>query len=214
MIDWKQLRRAMVMMRAGRIGDAAVLKADGLGTRATPEVEAQLGPVRGYLPAIDLDALRRLPVGSFGRAYAEFLDARGLRPLAVSPELADAVARNTFAVRYVATHDMFHPVLGFDTSHAGEAGVYAFAAQQGYLRRGDWLVSFARVVYTLWRPWQARQIRAAIVRGRELGRRARLLLGFRFEERWQQPLDELRAELAIDPGLAAAGAAALPTRAA
>ncbi len=210
MINWKQMRRATAMMRAGKYGDAAVLKADGLGTKATPEIEAQLGPVRGYLPEIDLAALRRLPVGSFGRAYVEFLDARGLLPLVVSPELADEVARNPFAVRYVATHDMFHTVLGFDTSLAGEAGVYAFAAAQKYLRRGDLLVGFARVVYTLWRPWQWRRIRAAIEHGYELGRRARLLLAFRFEERWQQPLADLRVELGIDPE----GVRALETRAA
>ena len=41
-------------------------------------------------------------------------------------------------------------------------------------------------------------------RGRALGRQARMLLAFRFEEHWQRPLTELRAELGIDP--AGAGA--------
>lgn len=191
------MRRSIAMFRAGRLGDAAVLKADALGARATPEIEAQLAPVRGWFPAIDLDALRRLPPGSFGRTYADFLDERRLTPLIISPELGAEVARNPFAVRYAATHDMFHTVLGFDTSLAGEAGVYAFAAAQKYLRRGDWLVAFARVVYTLRRPWQWRQIRAAVERGRALGLRARMLLAFRFEEHWERPLAELRAELGV-----------------
>jgi ubiquinone biosynthesis protein COQ4 len=196
-MNWQQIRRSIAMFRAGRYGDAAVLKADALGARATPEIEAQLAPVRGWFPTIDLVALRRLPTGSFGRAYVEFLDARDLVPLIISPELGAEVARNPFAVRYAATHDMFHTVLGFDTSLPGEAGVYAFAAAQKYLRRGDWLVAFAQVVYTLWRPWQWRRIRAAVQRGRALGLRARMLLGFRFEEHWERPLEDLRAELGI-----------------
>jgi len=204
MVAWKQMRRATAMMRAGRFGDAAVLKADALGTRATPEIEAQLAPVRGYMPVVDVAALRALPTGSFGRAYIDFLDANKISPLVISAELAEEVRRNTFAVRYVATHDMFHAILGFDTSLAGEAAVYAFAAEQRYLRRGDLLVWFAQVVYTLWRPWQWRRIRAAVRRGRALGRQARMLLAFRFEEHWQRPLTELRAELGIDP--AGAGA--------
>lgn len=204
MIAWRQLRRSMAMMRAGRFGDAAVLKADALGTRATPAIEAQLGPVRGYLPGVDVAALRGLPVGSFGRAYVDFLDANKISPLEISDELADEVRRNTFAVRYVATHDMFHTILGFDASLAGEAAVYAFAAEQRYLVRGDWIVWFAQLVYTLWRPWQWRRIRAAVRRGRALGRQARLLLAVRFEEHWARPLGELRAELGIDP--AGAGA--------
>src|SRR5687768_14022171 len=111
MTNWGQIRRSIAMFRAGRYGDAAVLKADALGARATPEIEAQLAPVRGWFPPIDLAALRRLPPGTFGRAYVEFLDARDLVPLIISPELGAEVARNPFAVRYAATHDMFHTVL-------------------------------------------------------------------------------------------------------
>lgn len=202
-MKWGQLRRSIAMFRAGRYGDAAVLKADALGLQAAPAIEARLAPVRGYVPAIDLDALRRLPAGSFGRAYAEFLDERGLSPLIISPELAAEVARNVFAVRYAATHDMFHTLLGFDTSLAGEAGVYAFAAEQGYLRRGDAIVALAQVVYTLRRPWQFRRIRAAVRRGRELGRRARMLLAVRLEEHWERPLADLRAELGLEAAVVA-----------
>jgi ubiquinone biosynthesis protein Coq4 len=204
MIAWRQIRRAIAMMRAGRYGDAAVLKADAAGTRALPEIEAQLGPVRGYLPAIDLEYLRTLPADSFGRAYAEFLDHNGISPLVISPELAEEVRRNTFAVRYVATHDMFHTVLGFDTSLPGEAGVYAFAAEQRYSSLSQVMLHSARVVYTLRKPWQWRQIRAAIHRGRALARQARMLLAFRFEEHWERPLAELRELLGIDAGGAAA----------
>ena len=164
MIAWRQMRRAIAMMRAGRYGDAAVLKADVTGTRALPEIEAQLGPVRGYMPAIDVHYLRSLPAGSFGRAHVDFLDHNGISPLVISPELAEEVRRNTFAVRYVATHDMFHTVLGFDTSLPGEAGVYAFAAAQRYSSKSELLVSSARIIYTLRKPWRWRQIRDAIER--------------------------------------------------
>ena len=198
-MKWRQIKRAFAMFRAGRFGDAAVLKADAMEMRAAPALEAELADVRGYLPRIDLERLRRLPAGSFGRAYVEFLDQRGLQPLTISPELAEEVARNVYAVRYAATHDMFHTLLGFDTTLAGEAGVYAFSAEQGYVRRGHAILALAQVVYTLRQPWQFRRIRAAVRRGRELGARARLLLAFRFEEHWERPLAELQAELGLPP---------------
>mgnify|MGYP007034009334 CR=1 FL=1 len=89
MVAWKQMRRATAMLRAGRFGDAAVLKADALGTRATPEIEAQLAPVRGYMPAVDVAALK-------GRFYScdvlkasntsQACEAKGDATLAVSTQ--------------------------------------------------------------------------------------------------------------------------------
>ena len=198
MIKLKQLYRAVGDLKSGRnLGDAAILKADALGSRCAPEVEARLEGVRGYLPSIDTEALKALPEGSFGRTYALYMESNKLSPFAVSPGLEEVVRRNVFSVRYAVTHDIFHLLLGFDTTLAGEIGVLAFAAAQGYSRSLRTGLFLARVLYPLVAPRQIRAIRANVKRGWALGERAAFLLGVRFEERWETPLVAFKRELAL-----------------
>ena len=166
MIKLKQLYRAVGDLKSGRnMGDAAILKADALGTRCAPEVEAQLEGVRGYLPPIDTEALKALPEGSFGRTYALYLERNKLVPFTVSADLDEVVRRNVFSVRYAVTHDIFHLLLGFDTTLAGEIGVLSFAAAQGYSRSLRLGLFLARVLYPLAAPGQIRAIRENAKRG-------------------------------------------------
>jgi ubiquinone biosynthesis protein COQ4 len=157
-IKFRQLMKATKMLRAGRFGDGAILKADALGAGATPEALARLDGVRGYLPPIDLEALDQLPEGSFGRAYARHMKEHGLRPFEVSPQFdPEILRRNVFAVRYAVTHDIFHLLLGFDTTLPGEMGVLAFAAAQGYSRSQTVSLGFALILYSAMAPRQMRQ---------------------------------------------------------
>lgn len=190
-----QLWRAFQLYRSGSflLGDFAILKADAMGATASPEVEAQLAAVRGWMPRIDLAALRALPDGTFGREYARHMDHNGLAPFEVSPGLEDEVRRNTFVVRYALTHDIFHLLLGFDTSWAGELGVLAFAAAQRYSGHLSLSLTIARVLYRLRDPRHWRAIGQAGRRGWAMGERAPFLLGVRFEEQWDRPLHEVRA---------------------
>jgi ubiquinone biosynthesis protein COQ4 len=182
-----------------RMGDAVVYKAELGGGRAYPEIEAQLDGVRGYMPRVDLEALVRLPDGTFGREYARFLSGNRLHPIVpsdrVDPEL---IARNAFIIRYAIIHDMVHVLTGFDTAWPGEAGVWAFIGVQRY-SLGFRIASFVALLITplrtplrigeAWRAWR---------RGRAMGRRARLVLTQRLEERFEQRLSELRTELGIE----------------
>jgi ubiquinone biosynthesis protein Coq4 len=198
MIKVKQLYRAVRDLKRGRnLGDAALLKADALGSRAAPEVEAQLEGVRGYLPTIDLRRLKALPEGSFGRTYALYMERHALAPFVVGAGLEDVVKRNVFAVRYAVTHDIFHLLLGFDTTLAGEIGVLAFAAAQGYSRSLRVALFLARVLYPVLAPRQIRAIRQNARRGWERGKQAAFLLGVRFEERWEAPFDAVKSELRV-----------------
>src|SRR5262245_57779537 len=98
--------------RAGApLGDVAVLKLDALA--APPRgITERLERVRGYAPDQDLAALRALPPGSLGREYARFLDANGITPLVVSPAIKERFRENPFVLRYTATHDLHHCLLG------------------------------------------------------------------------------------------------------
>jgi ubiquinone biosynthesis protein Coq4 len=207
MIKFRQLVRATRLMREGRLGDGAILKADALGARVSPGVEARLADVRSYLPRIDLDALARLPPGTFGRAYADHMRDHALAPFEVSDDLDPGVlGRNTFAARYAVTHDIFHVLLGFDTRLPGEMGVLAFAVAQGYARAQWVALAFALVLYPLLAPREAGRTFRCFREGWRLGRGARFLLGVRFEERWERPLAELRRELGLPATPGAAGA--------
>jgi ubiquinone biosynthesis protein Coq4 len=55
----------------------------------------------------------------------------------------------------------------------------------------------ARALYPLLAPRQIRTIRENVKRGWALGERAAFLLGVRFEERWETPLDAFKKELAL-----------------
>lgn len=196
-IKFKQLYRANQALKSANLGDFAILKADALGSKVNPAIESQLKQVVGYYPPIDLEKLSQYPKGSFGREYADHMKAYHLKPFNVSPQLDEIARRNVFALRYVVTHDIFHVLLGFDTSYAGEIGVLAFAAEQNYSPSLKISLKLARVLYPLLAPFQIKAIFANIRKGQELGKNAKFLLGIRFEEYWERPLSEVKAELGL-----------------
>ena len=199
MTRWQVLRALLVAVRdPTRLGDVAVLKSELGGTRARPEIEARLAPVRGFHPRVDVAALRALPEGSFGRAFARFLDDEGLSPFQPSAALpADMVARNAFVARYGAIHDMVHVLLGFDASWAGEAGVWAFVGRQGYSHTFRVAGVAALLVAPLRSPLRLGAVWRAWRRGRALADGASLLVLERLEDHLERPLAEVRAELGL-----------------
>jgi ubiquinone biosynthesis protein COQ4 len=200
MTRWELLSEFRAAMKdPERIGDAAVYKAELARGSAYPEIEAQLDGVRGYMPRVDLEALARLPDGTFGREYARFLAANRLHPIVPTDRVDRAmIARNAFTVRYAIIHDMVHVITGFDTTWPGEAGVWAFIGAQRYSLgfRIAGVVSLLIAPFRTplrigdaWRAWQ---------RGRAMGRRARLVLTQRLEEHFEQRLSDLRVELGVE----------------
>ncbi len=184
LIKFKQLYQAKRAYKSGNLGDAAILKADAFGSKVNPEVESKLQQVVGYHPPIDLEKLSQYPKGSFGWEYAHHMKVNHLKPFNVSPELEDIAKSNVFALRYAVTHDIFHVLLGFDTSYAGEIGVLAFAAEQNYSPSLVTSLRIARVLYPILAPSQIKAIFASLRKGQELGNKAKFLLGIRFEEYW------------------------------
>lgn len=180
-----------------KVGDFAILKADALGAKVDPLVAAKLQQVVGYYPKIDLEQLSHYPQGTFGREYADHMQKNHLQPLNISPESEDIAKGNVFALRYIVTHDIFHVLLGFDTSYAGEIGVLAFAAEQNYSKSLKISLWFAKVIYPILAPQQFKAIFANLKKGKELAKKADFLLGYRFEEHWQEPIQTMRKRLSI-----------------
>jgi ubiquinone biosynthesis protein COQ4 len=197
LIKFKQLYQARMAYKSGNMGDFAILKADAFGSKVDPEVESKLQQVVGYHPPIDLEKLSQYPQGSFGWEYAHHMKASQLKPFNISPEHEDIAKRNVFALRYVVIHDILHVLLGFDTSYAGEIGVLAFAAEQNYSPSLKIGLKIAKVFAPIIFPTQAKAIFANIRKGQELGKKATFLLGVRFEEYWERPLSEVKAEFGL-----------------
>lgn len=200
MTRWQLLSEIRAAMKdPERLGDVAVYKAELGRSRARPEIEAQLDDVRGYYPRVDLQALAGLPDGTFGREYARFLEVNGLHPIVPTAEAdPEMIARNAFTVRYATIHDMVHVLTGFDTSWPGEAGVWAFVGAQRYSFIFDLAGVMALLVAPLVCPLRLREAWRSWRRGRAMGKKARLLLTLRIEERLSQRLSDVRAELGIE----------------
>lgn len=198
MIKLNQLFKAIQVLRHSEyLGDFAVLKAEGLGAKINPAVESRMQSVLGYHPAVDLGNLSRLPPGTFGHEYANHMKANHLKPFNLSPGLSEVAKRNVFALRYAVTHDIFHVLLGFDTSYAGEIGVLAFAAAQNYSKSLKISLTMAMLLYPILAPRQSKRIFTNARQGTTLGKKAGFLLGYRFEDNWQRPLVAVKAELGL-----------------
>ncbi len=195
----RQFQTLVAYKKSENFGDFAILKSDFLGANLNPQVSSQLQAVVGYYPPIDLDKLSEYPQGSFGHEYAAHMRKNHLKPLNISPELAEVAQRNVFALRYVVTHDIFHVLLGFDTSYAGEIGVLAFAAAQNYSKALKISLWLAKLLYPIIAPQQIKEIFANIKKGNDLGKQAEFLLGYRFEEHWKEPINEVRLNLKLPP---------------
>jgi ubiquinone biosynthesis protein Coq4 len=196
----KQLHTIKALLAAknsGHLGDFAILKSDLFGAKVAPEVVTKMQPLQGYHPPIDLEKLNQYPPGTFGREYATHMQANHLQPMNVSPELEAVARRNVFALRYVVTHDIFHVLLGFDTTYAGEIGVLAFAAEQNFSKSLKISLQLAKFLYPLLAPQQTKMIFANLKKGQQLGKRADFLLSYPFEEHWHEPIEELRKHLGL-----------------
>ncbi|MEO0374874.1 MAG: Coq4 family protein [Cyanobacteria bacterium P01_A01_bin.17] len=181
----------------GQAGDIAFLKFKLLGLSATPEILSQLQGLEGYAPNIDLAALSQLPVGTFGYEYAQHMHRNGIHPLVISADLQAEAQQDPFALRYTVTHDMFHVLLGFDTSYAGEVGVFAFMTAQNYSKFFKVALPIVSKIYPLLFWGQKRQIKAHLQTGKALGEQAQCLLAYRLEDHWTRPLVDVRSELGL-----------------
>src|SRR5262245_6833586 len=149
-------------------------------------------------PELDLDALVAYPRGSLGYTYARVMKRLGFAPHFYTdrPSIEEDTDYVTMRVR--KTHDLHHIVTGFSMIGPGELGVIAITAlQYGYpafmtLDLGAIALSMMRV-----EGWgdQVHHVRA----GWDMADRIKPLLGVRWEDGLDKPLDVWRRELNVEP---------------
>jgi ubiquinone biosynthesis protein COQ4 len=148
----------------------------------------------------DRESLAKLPPGTLGRAYYEFmaaenLSADGLVKVSTIPQSSDD--QIWFRERTRDMHDLFHVVTGYGRDPLGEACVVAFTYAQGHSRGLAVIaISAARRVS---RALPGQPGRRAILEGYLRGRAAKWLIGADWEALLDRPVAEVREQFGIRP---------------
>ncbi|GAB4350549.1 MAG: Coq4 family protein [Leptolyngbyaceae cyanobacterium] len=149
-------------------------------------------------PTHDLDALLTLPPDSLGYIYAFRMKQAGLDPNLHAGMTAKSDAEY-IELRLSQTHDLWHIITGFDTSLVDEIGLQAFHLPQFPYPLASMLVANHLIFTTLQEPELLPSLLASIARGLQMGQTAKALFAQRWEEGWERPLSEWRADLNIQP---------------
>ncbi|ABM78814.1 Hypothetical protein P9303_20781 [Prochlorococcus marinus str. MIT 9303] len=145
---------------------------------------------------VQLDDLLKLPEISFGHQWAVFMKKNRLNPNFFINDGGND-DRTYLINRLHNTHDIWHVLLNFDTSEAGEAGMNAFTYAQCYSPTTCMLMA-AKLVRAISAPEETRQrMMNNIATGYKLGQELQAFIAVKWEENWQMPLRELRREVGI-----------------
>ena len=147
---------------------------------------------------IDLSTLLALPPDSFGHQWATLMQANHLNPHFFQ-NLQEHDDRAYLINRLHDTHDMWHVILDFDTSEAGEAGMNAFTYAQSGSPTTCMLMA-AKLVRAVGGSDETRiKMMNNICRGYQLGMTAQPFLAIAWEENWSTKLSDLRKLAGIKP---------------
>ncbi len=150
----------------------------------------------------DREALKRLPEGSLGRAYLEFVDSEGITADGLVEASREARRDLSPELNWVKdwlrdTHDLWHTVLGYQGDLVGEAALLAFSHGEtgnlgvGFIAALAWL-KLGRVTEPSVRA------RETVLGGRRMAKRAAWFLEVPWHEWLARPLSDVRRDLRID----------------
>ncbi|XP_069465852.1 ubiquinone biosynthesis protein COQ4 homolog, mitochondrial isoform X2 [Ambystoma mexicanum] len=150
------------------------------------------------MSTLDLQLLRGLPDGTFGREYIRFLDVNRVSPDTRMPvKFVDEEELAYVIQRYREVHDLMHTLLGMPTNMLGEVVVKWFEAIQTGLPMCILGAAFGpirlnsrkmQVLMMELLPWAVKS-----------GYNAQCILNFYYENRWEQTVESLREEIGIYP---------------
>jgi len=151
-----------------------------------------------YKIEYDLADLARRPAGSLGRAVADHCAKWKIDP-ATFPVRPNETPGDYIMVHVENTHDVWHPVCGFESDAAGEIGLQAFYLAQFPNLLGLLLMAIGNM-HALKSDAHGTypRLMEEITRGWLLGKRATSLFGVRWDAQWDRPLRDVQRDLGID----------------
>ena len=147
---------------------------------------------------IDFEYLERLPEHTFGSRYVQFMKHHNITSDSRSPvKYIDDAELAYVMLRYRQIHDFTHVLLGLSINVSSEVLVKAFEAAQTNILMcwGATLAGPLIVGPKHRRRYLERDMKWALTNGWN----SKLLMNVYFEKRFEQPIDDLRAELNIKP---------------
>lgn len=212
-VQWKRLKAQLAILGEAdptKVLDAAYSVGDALGGMSDerqlgrfleqPDGQALLDRRISLVDALaDHEALSRLPDGSLGREFLAFSQRHGLnaRKLTESQHLmsrdyADLdPVRQWASDRFTVMHDLWHVLIGYDATNAGESALMCFSLPQ---RANDRALPIFIVMSLFFGHIGLRNAIEAIRRGR----RSAYLWSQPFEDMLSEDLDDVRARLGIE----------------
>ena len=156
---------------------------------------AQMLQERYFSPLIDLEQLLDYPQNSLGYHYAAVMKQAGLQPdfyrtITVIDDYS------YIALRLRQTHDVWHIITGFGTDLAGELGLQAFTLAQMRSPLAVAIMS-AAMMFALKSSSPLNSFIEAMQQGWQMGENAHPFFAQKWEEGWEKPLFEWRAELKV-----------------
>lgn len=150
----------------------------------------------------DRDALARLPEGSLGRAYLDFVEREGISAAGIRAASEQGMERTLpepldfVSARMRDTHDLWHALTGYSGDVLGEVALLAFIFAQTR-NPGIALIIGIGLLKTAVAA-NGGSARTTIFDGFRRGRRSAWLPAVEWEQLLELPLEEVRRRLSIE----------------
>jgi ubiquinone biosynthesis protein COQ4 len=149
---------------------------------------------------VDYDALRALPETTLGGAYVRHLDRNHITAdyQAAATRHVDDPDMAYLMRRFRQTHDVWHALLGLGITGHEEVIIHWFSYGQLQLPVSAMIMLFGSMKHILFeRRWGA--LRHSMGEAYRAGRDAKPLLGVVWEDRWAEPIADVRADYGLHP---------------
>ncbi len=158
---------------------------------------------RYEMPWPSFDEMSEMPIGSLGFCFQKRMHHLGVDILPKVNKNMEKMVKTSDKEEYMlrrirGTHDIHHLVLGVDTSVAGEAAASAYYAVSQQMP-GVIAPLATYMTHSFIKPDEHSQIWAGMSFGTQVGLAGVFLEGCRWEEGWERPLQDWRAELGLLP---------------
>jgi ubiquinone biosynthesis protein COQ4 len=152
----------------------------------------------------DHDSIKKLPAGTVGRAYVEFMEREGLSAAGLEaeyaqfrtsyPDFGDVVER--YGDRLRDTHDMLHILTGYGRDALGEQCVLGFTYAQNH-NLGVGFIAYAGGLELKYRVAKSAPIMKAVHEGYRIGKAAKNIAQEDIAALLREPLADARKRLGI-----------------
>jgi len=162
---------------------------------------------RGSLEIPSLESLSVSAEDTLGFAYSIHLRRYNLNPYFYNAPNGDRVI-DYISYRLYQTHDLWHVILSYDVSPAGELGVQAFTFAQLGTPLSLLLMAGGMLNIVESAPELCEEVFATMTEGYTKRKTSHFLLRFPFNEHWTSPLSKVREAAGLTPQCSGSASAA------